>query len=61
MGANISTVELKIAMASIAPRHELGLAPEHRVVGEAGTTMHPRYGTKMRIRATSREVSNVRA
>jgi hypothetical protein len=35
----------------IAQRYELTVAPGHRVEGAAGTTMHPRYGMKMRIRA----------
>jgi len=61
IGANMAIAELKIAMALIAQRYELDLAPGHRVVGEAGTTMYPRYGMKMKIRATSREVSDVRA
>lgn len=43
--------ELKLAVAMIAQRYELTLEPGQRVEGAAGTTMHPRYGMKMRIRA----------
>jgi hypothetical protein len=35
----------------IAQRFELTPAPGHPVEGWAGTTMHPRYGMKMHIRA----------
>jgi len=35
----------------IAQRYELALAPGQRVEGAAGTTMHPRYGMNMHIRA----------
>ncbi|HJR70606.1 MAG TPA: cytochrome P450 [Gammaproteobacteria bacterium] len=51
VGASLGVVELKIAVAMIAQRYELTVAPGHRVEGAAGTTMHPRYGMKMRIRA----------
>jgi cytochrome P450 len=51
VGASTAIVELKLAVAMIAQRYELSLAPGHRVEGAAGTTMHPRYGMKMRIRA----------
>jgi cytochrome P450 len=51
VGASTAIVELKIAVAMIAQRYELTLAPGQRVEGAAGTTMHPRYGMNMRIRA----------
>jgi cytochrome P450 len=51
VGASMAIVELKLAVAMIAQRYELSLAPGHRVEGAAGTTMHPRYGMKMLIRA----------
>ena len=51
VGASTAIVELKIAVAMIAQRYELNVAPGHRVEGEAGTTMHPRYGMNMLIRA----------
>jgi cytochrome P450 len=51
VGASTAVVELKMIVAMIAQRFELTLAPGHRVEGAAGTTMHPRYGMKMQIRA----------
>jgi cytochrome P450 len=51
VGASTAMVELKIAVAMIAQRYELTLAPGQRVEGAAGTTMHPRYGMNMLIRA----------
>jgi cytochrome P450 len=51
IGASTAVVELKLIVAMIAQRYELSLAPGHRVEGSAGTTMRPRYGMKMRIRA----------
>jgi cytochrome P450 len=51
VGASTAVVELKMAVAMIAQRYELDLAPGQRVEGAAGTTMHPRYGMNMRIRA----------
>jgi cytochrome P450 len=51
VGASQAVVELKMIVAMIAQRFELTLAPGHRVEGWAGTTMYPRYGMKMRIRA----------
>jgi cytochrome P450 len=51
VGASLAIVELKLAVAMIAQRYELALAPGQRVEGAAGTTMHPRYGMKMSIRA----------
>jgi cytochrome P450 len=51
VGGSTAIVELKLAVAMIAQRYELALAPGHRVEGAAGTTMHPRYGMNMHIRA----------
>ena len=51
VGASMALVELKLAVAMIAQRYELTLTPGHRVEGEAGTTMRPRYGMRMHIRA----------
>jgi cytochrome P450 len=51
VGASTAMVELKLAVAMIAQRYDLTLAPGHRVEGAAGTTMHPRYGMNMLIRA----------
>jgi cytochrome P450 len=51
VGASTAVIELKLAVAMIAQRYELTLAPGQRVEGAAGTTMHPRYGMNMHIRA----------
>lgn len=51
IGGTTAMAELKLAVAMIAQRYELSLAPGQRVEGAAGTTMHPRYGMNMRIRA----------
>ena len=51
VGASTAIVELKLAVAMIAQRYELAVAPGHHVEGAAGTTMHPRYGMNMLIRA----------
>jgi cytochrome P450 len=51
VGASTAVAELKVAVAMIAQRYELTLAPGQRVDGAAGTTMHPRYGMNMRVRA----------
>jgi cytochrome P450 len=51
VGASTAIVELKLAVAMIAQRYELAVAPGQRIEGAAGTTMHPRYGMNMTIRA----------
>jgi cytochrome P450 len=51
IGASAAIVELKLAVAMIAQRYELTLAPGQRVEGVAGTTMYPRYGMNMLIGA----------
>jgi cytochrome P450 len=51
VGASAAVVELKLAVAMIAQRYELAVAPGQRVESAAGTTMHPRYGMNMSIRA----------
>jgi cytochrome P450 len=50
IGANMAIVELKIVVALLAQRYALDLAPGHRVVQAAGTTMHPRNGMQMLVR-----------
>jgi len=51
VGASTAIVELKLAVAMIAQRYELNVAPGQRVEGAAGTTMYPRYGMNMLVRA----------
>jgi cytochrome P450 len=51
VGGGTALVELKLAVATIAQRYELSLAPGQRVEGCAGTTMYPRYGMNMLVRA----------
>lgn len=51
VGGSTAIVELKLAVATIAQRYELSLAPGQRVEGCAGTTMYPRYGMNMLVRA----------
>ena len=51
VGASTAVVELKLAVAMIAQRYELTITPGQRVEGAAGTTMYPRYGMNMLIRA----------
>ena len=51
IGSSIALVELKLAVGMIAQRYELTLAPGQRVEACAGTTMYPRYGMKMLVRA----------
>jgi cytochrome P450 len=53
IGASAAMVELKLAVAMLAQRYSLDLAPGQRVEGAAGTTMHPRYGMKMVVREKS--------
>jgi cytochrome P450 len=49
IGGSAAIVELKVAVACLAQRYELNLAPGQRVEGAAGTTMYPRYGMSMRV------------
>jgi cytochrome P450 len=49
VGASAAAVETKLAAVLLAQRYVLDLAPGQRVACAAGTTMHPRYGMKMRI------------
>ena len=51
VGASTAVVQLKLAVATIAQRYELNVAPGQRVEGAAGTTMYPRYGMNMLVRA----------
>lgn len=50
IGATMATAELKLAVALLAQRYVLELAPGQRVAQAAGTTMHPRYGMRMTVR-----------
>jgi cytochrome P450 len=51
VGGTTAIAELKLAVALLAQRYELDLAPGHRVEAAAGTTMYPRYGMNMLARA----------
>lgn len=51
IGGTAAIAELKLAIALLAQRYELDLAPGHRVEPAAGTTMYPRYGMRMLVRA----------
>jgi len=51
VGASTAIVELKLAVAMIAQRYKLNVAPGQRIEGAAGTTMYPRYGMNMLIGA----------
>ena len=50
IGGTAAIVELKLAVACLAQRYELDLAPGQRVECAAGTTMYPRYGMNMLVR-----------
>ena len=51
IGGSMAMVEIKLAVALLAQRYELELAPGQRVEPAAGTTMYPRYGMRMLVRA----------
>jgi cytochrome P450 len=51
IGGTGAIVEMKLAVALLAQRYELELAPGQRVEPAAGTTMYPRYGMQMLVRA----------
>lgn len=51
IGGSAAIAELKLVVALLAQRFELDLAPAQRVEAAAGTTMYPRYGMGMRVRA----------
>lgn len=51
IGGSMAMTELKLAVALLARRYELDLVPGQTIVPAAGTTMHPRYGMRMRVRA----------
>jgi cytochrome P450 len=51
IGGTAAIAELKLAIALLAQRYELDLAPGHRVEAAAGTTMYPRFGMQMLVRA----------
>jgi cytochrome P450 len=50
IGGTTAIAELKLAVALLAQRYELDLAPGHRVEAAAGTTMYPRWGMSMLAR-----------
>lgn len=50
IGGAMAMTELKLALAQVAQRFVLDLAPGHRVEPRAATTMHPRHGMRMQIR-----------
>jgi cytochrome P450 len=50
IGAAMAMSELKLVVAQITRRFELELVPGQRIEMAAGTTMHPRYGIRMRLR-----------
>ena len=51
IGGTAAAAELKLAVALLAQRFELDLAPRQRVTAVAGTTMYPRDGLRMHARA----------
>jgi cytochrome P450 len=57
IGATMALAELKLTVAQLARHYVLDLAPGHRVVQEAGTTMYPKCGMKMAIRRHDEEVA----
>jgi cytochrome P450 len=50
IGSQMAMVEIKLVVAQIMRRFELGLVRGQRIGIAAGTTMHPRYGMKMQLR-----------
>ena len=57
IGGSMAVIDLKLAVAQLAQRYVLDVAPGHRVVRAAGTTMHPRYGIKMIVRPANASTS----
>jgi cytochrome P450 len=49
IGGTMAMAELKLAVALIAQRYVLNVAPGHPVEERAGTVMHPRHGLKMTL------------
>ncbi len=58
IGSTMATAELKLAVAQIARHYTLDVAPGHRVVMEAGTTMYPKHGMKMILQETTHGEQN---
>jgi cytochrome P450 len=50
IGGTAAIAELKLVLALLTRRYTLELAPGQRVEAAPGTTMHPRYGLRMRAR-----------
>jgi cytochrome P450 len=50
IGGTAAMTELKLVLALLTRRFELELAPGQLVEAAPGTTMHPRYGLRMRAR-----------
>lgn len=53
IGGTMAMAEIKLAIALIAQRYVLDLAPGQRVEELAGTVMRPRYGLRMTLRKTA--------
>jgi len=51
IGGTLAMVEGKLILAQVAQRFLLDVAPGQRVEAMAATTMRPRYGMRMRVRA----------
>ena len=51
IGGTLAMVEGKLILAQVAQRYLLDLAPGQRVEAMAATTMRPRFGMRMRVRA----------
>jgi cytochrome P450 len=51
VGGTLAMVEGKLILAQVAQRYLLELAPGQRVEAMAATTMRPRYGMRMHVRA----------
>lgn len=53
IGGTLAMLEIKLILASIAQRFRLELAPDFPVEPVAGTTMYPRHGMLMTVRASN--------
>lgn len=51
IGGTLAMMEGKLILAQVAQRYLLDLAPGQRVEATAATTMRPRYGMRMHVRA----------
>ena len=63
IGADFAMIEAQLALASIAQRYRLRLAPGQKVEQQALVTLRPRDGMPMRLQARDRlhERSNIGA